>query len=224
MTGGARQMNLIFLGPPGAGKGTQANLLTKRYGLPQISTGEILRAAVSAQTPMGLRAKGYMDAGALVPDEVVIGIVEERLEGVDCRQGFILDGFPRTVAQADALKVMLCKTGRSVSHVVSFEVDAGVLLERIAGRRMCRGCGRGYHVAHDPSRVPGRCDDCGGELYQREDDREDTIRRRLEVYEEQTAPLRQYYAGESLLRDVDALGAIESVRAEIQRIVDECHG
>lgn len=224
MSGLARVMNLVFLGPPGAGKGTQANLLSKRFGLPQISTGEMLRAAVSAQTPMGLKAKQCMDAGALVPDDVVIGIVEERLADKDCSQGFVLDGFPRTVAQADALKVMLRRTGRSVHHVVSFEVDPGILLERIAGRRMCRVCGRGYHVVHDPPLVLGRCDDCGGELYQREDDREETMRRRLEVYEEQTAPLKQYYAGEALLRAVDALAPIDSVRLEVLRILGECDG
>lgn len=221
---GCGDMNLIFLGPPGAGKGTQANILTKRHNIPQISTGEILRSAVKAQTPMGVRAKQYMDAGSLVPDDVVVGIVEERLASSDCGDGFILDGFPRTVPQADALKVMLQKSGRSIEHVISFEVDKGVLLDRIVGRRMCRGCGRGYHMVFDPPREQARCDDCGGELYQREDDHEETMRRRLDVYEEQTAPLKEYYSNESLLRSVDALGPIEEVTLKIRAIIESDEG
>lgn len=212
-------MNLIFLGPPGAGKGTQASLLVRQYGVPQISTGDILRSAVANQTAMGVRAKSYMDAGALVPDEVVVGIVSERLAADDCRAGFILDGFPRTVAQADALSVMLERAGRSVEHVVSFEVDYAVLLDRLTGRRMCRGCGRGFHVVYDRPLAAGRCDSCGGELYQRDDDQEETIRRRLEVYDEQTVPLKMYYERASLLRKVDALGSIESVYQSIQNVL-----
>ena len=212
-------MNLIFLGPPGAGKGTQANLLVRQYGVPQISTGDILRSAVANQTAMGVRAKSYMDAGMLVPDDVVVGIVSERLAADDCGVGFILDGFPRTVAQADALSVMLERAGRSVEHVVSFEVDYAVLLDRLTGRRMCRGCGRGFHILYDRPLVDGRCDSCGGELYQRDDDKEETIRRRLDVYDEQTVPLKVYYERASLLRKVDALGSIESVFQSIQSIV-----
>ncbi|WP_282003930.1 adenylate kinase [Geotalea uraniireducens] len=212
-------MNLVFLGPPGAGKGTQAALLTKQYGVPQISTGEMLRSAVQQQTPMGLEAKRHMDSGALVPDEVVVGIVEERLAAADCVNGFILDGFPRTVAQADALSVMLRKSGKEIEHVILFDVDTSVLLERIVGRRMCRKCGRGYHVCFDPPLEAGKCDECGGELYQREDDQESTMRKRLEVYEAQTAPLKAYYSTGGLLRSVDALGAIQDVYGEIQKIV-----
>ncbi|CAG0950835.1 adenylate kinase [Geobacter sp.] len=212
-------MNLVFLGPPGAGKGTQANLVTKQCGIPQISTGDILRSAVANQTPMGVKAKRYMDDGLLVPDDVVVGIVEERLSSDDCVVGFILDGFPRTVAQADALKVMLQGAGRSIEHVISFEVDHSVLLGRLTGRRMCRSCGRGFHVVFDPPAETGVCDGCGGELYQREDDREETIRRRLEVYDEQTAPLKSYYEAASLLRKIDALGTIESVQLAIQNII-----
>ncbi|MBT0892858.1 adenylate kinase [Geobacter hydrogenophilus] len=212
-------MNLIFLGPPGAGKGTQANLLVRKYGIPQISTGDILRSAVADQTLLGIKAKSYMDAGSLVPDEVVVGIVNERLAADDCAAGFILDGFPRTVAQADALGGMLQGAGRSIAHVISFEVDYAVLVDRLTGRRMCRACGRGFHVLYDRPSVEGRCDSCGGELYQRDDDRVETIRRRLDVYDEQTVPLKLYYERASLLRKIDALGSIESVSQSIQNIV-----
>nr|WP_246561485.1 adenylate kinase [Geobacter grbiciae] len=210
---------MIFLGPPGAGKGTQANLLVRKYGIPQISTGDILRSAVANQTSLGIKAKSYMDAGSLVPDEVVVGIVNERLAADDCAAGFILDGFPRTVAQADALGGMLRGAGRSIAHVISFEVDYAVLVDRLTGRRMCRACGRGFHVQYDRPSVEGRCDSCGGELYQRDDDKVETIRRRLDVYEEQTVPLKLYYERASLLRKVDALGSIESVSQSIQIIV-----
>ncbi len=213
-------MNLILLGPPGAGKGTQAKLLTKRFTIPQISTGDILRGAVKEQTSMGLKAKGYMDSGALVPDEVVVGIVEERLAKPDCSAGFILDGFPRTVAQADALKQMLAGLGKSIEHVVSIEVDKNELLERITGRRTCRVCGKGYHVAFGPPKLAGKCDDCGGELYQRDDDSEETMRKRLDVYEEQTAPLIAYYSRESLLRTIKGVGSIEDIQCSILNIVE----
>ncbi len=213
-------MNLILLGPPGAGKGTQAKILTKRFSIPQISTGDILRSAVKEQTAMGLKAKGYMDSGALVPDEVVVGIVEERLTKPDCASGFILDGFPRTVAQADALKQMLFGLGKTIEHVLSIEVDRNELLWRITGRRTCRLCGKGYHVAFDPPQVEGKCDECGGELYQREDDREETMRKRLAVYDEQTAPLIAYYSRESLLRSVKGIGSIEDIQRSILNIVE----
>ncbi|SNB46453.1 adenylate kinase [Geobacter sp. DSM 9736] len=212
--------NCILLGPPGAGKGTQAKILTKRFGIPQISTGDILRAAVKEQTPMGIQAKKFMDEGALVPDSVVIGIVEERLVKPDCSSGFILDGFPRNVEQADALKQVLLRTGKSIEHVISISVDKEELLSRITGRRTCRSCGKGYHIAFDPPEVPDRCGECGGELYQRDDDREETIRKRLEVYEEQTAPLITYYGQESLLRNVQGTGSIEDIQSEIVGIVE----
>ncbi len=213
-------MNLILLGPPGAGKGTQAKLLTKRFSIPQISTGDILRSAVKEQTAMGTKAKSYMDSGALVPDEVVVGIVEERLSKPDCVNGFILDGFPRTVAQADALKLMLAGLNKSIEHVLSIEVDREDLLERITGRRTCRSCGKGYHVTFDPPKQPSKCDDCGGELYQRDDDREETMRKRLAVYDEQTAPLIEYYSRESLLRTVKGVGSIENIQCAILNIVE----
>ncbi len=214
-------MNLILLGPPGAGKGTQAKLLTKRLGIPQISTGDILRAAVKDATPMGIKAKGYMDSGALVPDEVVVGIVEERLAKPDCGNGFILDGFPRTVVQADALKTTLAGLDKRIEHVISIDVDKEELLGRITGRRTCRLCGKGFHVTFDPPKQSGKCDDCGGELYQRDDDSETTMRNRLDVYDRQTAPLIAYYAQESLLRSVKGTGSIEEIQ---KKILDEIAG
>jgi adenylate kinase len=208
-------MNLILLGPPGAGKGTQAKILAKKFEIPQISTGDILRGAVKEQTPMGIKAKGYMDAGALVPDEVVVGIVEERLARPDCAGGFILDGFPRTVGQADALKRTLAGMGKTIEHVISITIDKEELLGRITGRRTCRLCGKGYHLLFDPPKRNGACDECGGELFQRDDDKEETMRNRLDVYEKQTAPLIAYYAHESLLRTICGTGSIEEIQQNL---------
>ncbi|WP_027716915.1 adenylate kinase [Desulfuromonas sp. TF] len=208
-------MKLILLGPPGAGKGTQAKMLTERFDIPQISTGDILRAAVKDRTPMGVKAKSFMDAGGLVPDDVVIGIVRERLQNQDCAAGFILDGFPRTVAQADALKETLHSLGKDLDAVISLEVDTEALVERLTGRRTCRECGQGYHVKFDPPREAGRCDACGGELFQRDDDSEETIRKRLEVYHAQTSPLAAYYRNEDLLLPVDGMQEIGTVQEKI---------
>jgi len=208
-------MKLILLGPPGAGKGTQAKMLVEHFAIPQIATGDILRGAVQAGTDLGLQAKGYMDAGALVPDDVVIGIVRERLQEEDCKGGFILDGFPRTVAQADALQGTLADLGRALDRVISLTVDAEALVQRLTGRRTCRGCGRGYHVTFDPPRTSGLCDACGGELYQRDDDQETTIRRRLAVYAEQTAPLIAYYRSTGLLTELDGMQSIPTVQEQI---------
>lgn len=213
-------MNIILLGPPGAGKGTQANILIKKFGIPQISTGDILRRAVKDQTPMGVKAKAFMDSGALVPDEVVVGIVGERLVQADCAAGFILDGFPRTVAQADALKSMLVSNGKSIEHVVSIEVNRDELLQRITGRRTCRGCGRGYHILFDPPRSTGKCDECGNELYQRDDDSEATMAKRLSVYDEQTAPLVSYYDNENLLRRIPGMGSIDEIQSAILGVLE----
>ena len=214
-------MNLILLGPPGAGKGTQAKILVKSFNIPQISTGDILRNAVKEQSPMGIKAKEYMDAGELVPDQVVVGIVKERLAKADCNRGFILDGFPRTVAQADALKVTLGEMGRSIEHVVSIVVDKEELLQRITGRRTCRSCGKGFHIAFDPPKKGGVCDDCGGELYQRDDDSESTMRNRLDVYDRQTAPLIAYYGNESLLRTVTGTGSIDDIQQSILSVLKD---
>jgi len=212
-------MKLILLGPPGAGKGTQAKLLAERLEIPQIATGDILRAAVKQGTPMGLKAKGFMDAGSLVPDEVVVGIVRERLQQVDCARGFILDGFPRTVAQAEALKEMLASLGKNLNAVISLEVDNEALVRRLTGRRTCQECGRGFHVDFDPPKTDGTCDACGGELYQRDDDREETIRRRLEVYTDQTQPLIDYYRRERLLTPVDGMLPITEVQDQVLGIL-----
>jgi adenylate kinase len=214
-------MNIILLGPPGAGKGTQAKILVKQFGIPQISTGDILREAVKELTPMGVKARQFMDAGSLVPDDVVVGIVEERLAKTDCIDGFILDGFPRTVAQADALKANLCQLGRSIDHVISVDVPHDELLQRMTGRRTCKGCGRGYHVAYDPPKVDSVCDECGNQLYQREDDAEATINKRLQVYEKQTAPLIAYYNVEGLLRVMSGVGSIEQIQERVLHALGE---
>jgi adenylate kinase len=212
-------MNLIFLGPPGAGKGTQAKLVSEKYNIPQISTGDILRSAVREQSPMGIKAKEYMDSGSLVPDEVVIGIVEERLSQSDCNNGFILDGYPRTIAQADSLKKILSYLGKDISHVISIKVESEELMKRITGRRTCVDCGKGYHIYFDPPKKAGVCDVCGGDLYQRDDDKEETIRNRLLVYDKQTEPLISYYADKALLRTVDGSRTIEFIQDKIISII-----
>jgi adenylate kinase len=208
-------MKLILLGPPGAGKGTQAKMLSEKFAIPQISTGDILRAAVKEGTPMGQRAKEYMDAGSLVPDEVVVGIVRDRLQQADCNSGFILDGFPRTVAQADALQASLAQMGKELDRVISLNVEVEALVERLTGRRTCKECGRGYHVTFDPPRVAGVCDACGGSLFQRDDDREETIRKRLLVYADQTAPLISYYRGAGVLMELDGMQPIPQVQEKM---------
>ncbi|MBE0576333.1 MAG: adenylate kinase [Desulfuromonadales bacterium] len=208
-------MKLILLGPPGAGKGTQAKMLVEEFSIPQISTGDILRAAVKDGTPMGKKAKEYMNTGGLVPDEVVVGIVRDRLQEEDCNNGFILDGFPRTVAQADALQASLQEMSKELDRVISLEVDAEALVERLTGRRTCKECGRGYHVKFDPPREAGICDVCGGTLFQRDDDQEETIRKRLQVYSEQTAPLISYYREAGVLMELDGMQPIPIVKEKI---------
>jgi adenylate kinase len=213
-------MQAILLGPPGAGKGTQAKMLTERYGVPQVSTGDILRAAVAAGTPLGKEARTYMDRGALVPDEVVIGIVRDRLGEPNCRKGYLLDGFPRTVAQAEALTRMLKKLGAPLPRVVSLEVREEELVKRLSGRRTCPACGEPFHVESHPPRVEGICDKCGGRLIQREDDREETIRRRLQVYRKETEPLIGYYQNQGLLKTVNGLGEAGEVLARVSRALE----
>lgn len=212
-------MNLILLGPPGAGKGTQAKMMIDTYQIPQISTGDILRAALKERTPLGLKAKEYMDKGLLVPDEVVIDIIRERLKEPDCRKGYILDGFPRTVAQAQALDKVLTDMQSAIDHVVSIEVDKGELLKRLTGRRTCRQCGRGYHAIFDPPLNKDLCDKCQGELYQRDDDNEDTVRNRLDVYDSQTFPLIQYYKEKNLVRSIDGQGSIQQIFERIAKVL-----
>ena len=192
-------MKLILLGPPGAGKGTQAEILNKKRGIPTISTGNILRAAVKNGTPVGLKAKEYMDAGKLVPDEVIIGVISERLAEADCQNGFILDGVPRTIPQAEALE----KAGISFDAVVSIEISDEEIVERMAGRRVCTACGAPYHVKNMPPKVEGVCDACGGKLEARADDKPEVVRDRLQVYHKETAPLKDFYAARNLLKTVD---------------------
>jgi adenylate kinase len=208
-------MRVILLGPPGAGKGTQAKLLIERLGVPQISTGDMLRAAVKAGTPLGCQAKHFMDRGTLVPDAVIVGLVRERLRAPDCGRGYILDGFPRTVAQADALETALKELRATLDHVLCLEVPGAELIARIAGRRTCRACGAMYHVRFSPSTREGVCDACGGETVQRDDDREETVRQRLAVYADQTAPLIRFYEGRGLLRRIAGTGEISEIFARM---------
>lgn len=212
-------MNLILLGPPGAGKGTQAKKLVAELGIPQISTGDMLREAVKAGSPMGVKAKSYMDSGALVPDEVVVGIVEERIQQDDCAKGFMLDGFPRTTAQADALSSMMESKGIRLDHVVCLDADKEELVRRLSGRRTCKQCMAPYHVEFNPPARPGVCDRCGGELYQRDDDKEEAIRARLVTYDRQTQPLIDYYRSRGLLRLVDGLGPVDEVYKRIRKVL-----
>ena len=191
-------MKLILLGAPGAGKGTQAEILCRRLGIPTISTGNILRAAIKSGTPTGLKAKSFIDAGALVPDEVIIGIVDERLAKADCKDGYILDGVPRTIAQAEALE----KAGIGFDAVVSIEISEEEILRRMNGRGVCEACGSSYNVVSIPPRVEGICDNCGGKLIQRKDDTPETVRERLKVYHTETEPLVDFYAARGLLRPV----------------------
>ena len=195
-------MKIVMLGPPGAGKGTQADVLSEELGILHISTGDMFRRAVKDETAMGLEAKRYMDSGALVPDEVTIGIVRERIAMDDCAKGFILDGFPRTVYQAEALDDILMGWKASLDAVICISVDTETLIGRLSGRRTCKNCGALYHVSYNPPKAEGACDKCGGELFQRDDDREETVRRRLEVYGEQTLPLVDHYQEKGLLVDI----------------------
>jgi adenylate kinase len=192
-------MKLILLGPPGAGKGTQAEILNKKLNVPTISTGNILRAAVKNGTPVGLKAKEYMDAGKLVPDEVIIGVISERLAEADCQKGFILDGVPRTIPQAEALE----KAGITFDAVVSLEISDEEIVERMSGRRVCSSCGAPYHIINLPPKKEGVCDSCGGALAARDDDKPEVVRDRLTVYHKETAPLKDFYAERNLLKTVD---------------------
>lgn len=203
-------MNLILFGPPGAGKGTQSSLLIERQKMKQISTGDLFRAAIKAGTTLGMEAKGYLDAGKLVPDSVTIGLVQEEL-GKPSPNGFILDGFPRNVAQAHALEKLLQDRGLKIDGIVFLEVPLEKLLDRLTGRRVCKGCGAVYHVESKPTKVDGVCDLCGGQVVQRPDDKEDVIRTRLEAYEQSTKPLKDYFRNQSSYVEVDGTGTSEDV-------------
>ena len=213
-------MNLILLGPPGCGKGTQAKILIDTYHIPQISTGDILREAIKKESSLGIEAKTHMDQGSLVPDHLVIKIIEERLKQADCSRGFILDGFPRTVAQAEALDTTLSEMGSKLEYVFSIEVDDGELIRRLTGRRVCRECGESYHIEFNPPKQEGLCDSCQGELYQRDDDKEETIRNRLKVYQDQTSPLISFYQRKDVLHSIDGIGSIEEIKERFLTIIN----
>jgi len=209
-------VRIAFLGPPGAGKGTQARDLAQEWGVLHLATGDMLREAVAAGSPLGREAKDYMDRGALVPDDVIIRMMGERLGRADARRGFILDGFPRTIAQAEALGKLLKDLGLTLDTVVYFDVSEPELLRRLTGRRVCRKCGHTYHLVSNPPKRPGVCDACGGELYQREDDSEATVRNRLDVYRRQTSPLLDYYRQRQMLTTVSGEGLVATIRDAIR--------
>ncbi|SKC35339.1 adenylate kinase [Maledivibacter halophilus] len=208
-------MRLILLGPPGAGKGTQAVKITKKYNVPHISTGDIFRKNIKEGTQLGKKAKEYMNKGLLVPDELVVAIVEDRLNEEDCKSGFLLDGFPRTVNQAKALDKVLENMNISLDQVINIKVDKNVLVGRAVGRRICKDCGLAYHVEFNKSKIDGKCDKCGGELYQRDDDKEETVSKRIEVYLNETSPLISYYSEKGILADIDGQKDINEVFEDV---------
>ena len=206
-----RAIRIVLMGPPGCGKGTQGKRLEAKYRIPQLSTGDMLRAAVRERTPVGVKAKAFMDKGGLVPDDVIIGIMRERLGQPDCREGYILDGFPRTAAQAEALTALLAERSEALLAAINLAVSDEEVVARLAGRRQCKACGTGYHVIFQKPKRDGICDACGGELYQRDDDNETTVRARLDVYNKQTAPLLAYYEKKGLLQNIAGTGDIEAI-------------
>ncbi len=213
-------MKLILLGPPGAGKGTQAKKLVDHYGLVQLSTGDMLRAEVATGSPLGRKAKSIMEAGHLVPDDVIVDMIEKRIAAPDCRGGFVLDGFPRTVAQAEALDVMLAKNGAAIDGVIEIAVDEAALVERIAGRFSCADCQAGYHETFQPPRRAGICDRCGGRNFvRRKDDNPETVKARLVAYREQTAPILPYYRKRHLLHSIDGMAAPDAVERQIAGVI-----
>ena len=208
-------MRLILLGPPNAGKGTQAQSLTETYQIPQISTGDIFRANIKQETPLGKKAKSYLDHGLLVPDELVVEIVQDRLKQADCLEGFLLDGFPRTVVQAEALERFMLDQQQIMNKVINIQVAKEVLIERAVGRRVCQKCGATYHVRFKPTTIPGVCDVCSGEVIQRKDDQQETAEKRIQVYEQETAPLIHFYETRNLLVTIDGEQPIDQVSASI---------
>ncbi|MBG9585721.1 MULTISPECIES: adenylate kinase [Bacillaceae] len=212
-------MNLVLMGLPGAGKGTQAEKIVQKYGIPHISTGDMFRAAIKDETDLGLKAKSFMDKGELVPDEVTIGIVRERLSKDDCEKGFLLDGFPRTVAQADALENILSDLNKKINYVINIDVDQSILMERLTGRRICKDCGATYHLVFNPPAKDGVCDRCGGELYQRADDNEATVQNRLDVNIKQTKPLLDFYETKGYLRNIDGQQDINKVFSDLDALL-----
>ena len=213
-------MNLMLLGAPGAGKGTQAKFLIEKFGIPQISTGDILRAAVKEGTPMGVKAKECMESGALVSDDIIVGIIEDRLAKEDCQKGFILDGFPRTIRQAESLEVVLAKMGKKLEKVISLTVPDSDLIERLTGRRVCTACGASFHISFNKSKAEGICDYCGAELVQRKDDNIETVSNRLEVYKSQTAPLIDFYKNRGVYFELNGAQDIDKINGDIISIVE----
>lgn len=213
-------MNIVLMGLPGAGKGTQADKIIEKYDIPHISTGDMFRAAMKNGTELGLEAKSYIDKGALVPDEVTIGIVRERLAEPDCNQGFLLDGFPRTIEQAEALDQILADLGRKVEHVINIKVEEDELVKRLTGRRICKVCGSSYHLVFNPPKVEGVCDKDGGELYQRADDNLETVSNRLEVNIKQSQPLLDFYNNKQVLTDIDGQKDINDVFADVDALLE----
>lgn len=212
-------MNLVLMGLPGAGKGTQAEKIVEKYGVPHISTGDMFRAAMKDETELGLKAKSFMDKGELVPDEVTIGIVKERLAKADCEKGFLLDGFPRTVAQAEALEDILFGLNRKIDYVINVEVDQDILMARLTGRRICKACGATYHLEFNPPAKEDTCDRCGGELYQRADDNAETVQNRLDVNVRQTAPLLAFYSEKGYLKNINGQQDINVVFENIDELL-----
>ena len=212
-------MRLILLGPPGSGKGTQANLLQDKFSIPKISTGDILRAAVKDNTELGIKARNFMDNGELVPDEIVIGLIKERIVEPDCKGGYILDGFPRTIVQAEKLGETLAAMDQDIDSVVDLEVDPDELLVRLIGRSTCKNCGAMFHQTSHPPKVEGVCDECGGELYQRPDDNEETIVKRLEIYHKETAPLKEFYRKQGKLQSIQGRGGMEDIFSQLCKMV-----
>lgn len=214
-------MNLVLLGAPGAGKGTQGVVLSKSYNIPHISTGDILREAVKSGTPMGKKAKMFMDSGELVPDEVVVGIVVDRLGQADTKKGYILDGFPRTLPQAEALDAALKKIGSGIDMALYFEIPENIAIERLTGRRVCKKCGANFHIKNIPPSKEGICDKCQAELFQRPDDKLETVKNRLKVYELQTSPLVEYYTKKGILKKVSGALDVKDLFEELRRIFSE---
>jgi len=212
-------VNLVLMGLPGAGKGTQAERIVDKYHIPHISTGDMFRAAIKEGTELGLKAKSFMDKGELVPDEVTIGIVRERLSKKDCEAGFLLDGFPRTVPQAESLEAILSDLNMQIDYCINIQVDKEILMERLTGRRICKNCGATYHLVFNPPAKPGECDRCGGELYQRADDNEETVQNRLEVNIKQTQPLLDFYEQKGYLRSINGQQEINKVFADIENLL-----
>ncbi len=212
-------MNIVLMGPPGAGKGTQAEYIVNTVQIPHISTGDAFRLAMKEGTELGVKAKEYVDKGLLVPDDITIGIVRERLQQEDCKGGFLLDGFPRTLSQAEALDEIVADLGRKIDHVINISVNRELLLKRLTGRRICKACGATYHITFNPPARDGVCDKCGGELYQRSDDTEEKVGTRLDEYTNKTAPLLDFYSRKGVLRQIDGEKSIEEVSADIQALL-----